>query len=115
MEREIARAIPGARAYGAGAPRVANTSFLGFEGVEKDGLVAALDLAGFCVSSGSACSSGITEPSRTLLAMGLSAGLARSAVRVSLPTGVLWEELESFVEALKQAVLKTRKLKAEVA
>lgn len=109
MEREILKAIPGAIVYGADASRVANTSFLGFEGVEKDGLVAALDLAGFCVSSGSACSSGITEPSRTLLAMGRSAAQARAAVRVSLHALNRWEELESFVGALKVAVEKAQR------
>lgn len=108
MEREILRAISGVSIYGAGAARIANTSSLGFEGIEKDGLVAALDLAGYCVSSGSACSSGITEPSRVLMAMGMSSAQARSAVRVSLARETRWEELEGFVAALARAVEKAR-------
>ena len=43
-----------------------------FEGIEGESLVIALDLRGFCVSSGSACSSGAVEPSHVLLALGLS-------------------------------------------
>lgn len=109
MEREILRAIPGARIHGAGAPRIANTTSLGFEGIEKDGLVAALDLAGYCVSAGSACSSGITEPSHVLKAMGLGSDAARAAVRVSLASGTSWDELEGFVAALARAVEKARR------
>jgi cysteine desulfurase len=108
LEQEIKRAIPGARIHGQGAARVANTINLGFEGVEHDGLVMALDLAGYCVSSGSACSSGVTQPSHVLQAMGLSDARARSALRISLPPGISWRELEGFVPALSQAVEKHR-------
>ena len=52
--------------------RVSNTTNLCFEGIEGESLVIALDLKGFCVSSGSACSSGAVEPSHVLLAIGLS-------------------------------------------
>lgn len=109
LEAALRAAIPGLRIHGEGASRVANTSNLGFEGVEKDGLVAVLDLAGYCVSPGSACSSGITEPSRVLRAMGLSPGQARSAVRVSLDERTSWDELEGFVATLARAVEKARK------
>jgi cysteine desulfurase len=61
-------------------PHVSNLSFPGFSG---DELVAALDLAGICVSSGSACSAGTTEPSPVISAM-LGRERARAAVRVSL-------------------------------
>lgn len=108
LEQEILRVIPGARIHGAGSVRVANTTNLGFEGVEKAGLVAALDLAGYCVSPGSACASGITEPSKVLMAMGLSAPASRSAIRVSLSQENRWEELEGFVAALAKAVEKAR-------
>jgi cysteine desulfurase len=109
LEREILRAIPGARIHGAGSARIANTTNCGFEGVRKAGLVAALDLAGYCVSPGSACASGITEPSRVLMAMGLETAASRSAVRVSLSQNNRWEELEGFVSALAKAVENARK------
>ena len=47
-------------------------------------MVIALDLRGFCVSSGSACSSGAVEPSHVLTAIGLSKREAKSCIRVSL-------------------------------
>jgi cysteine desulfurase len=60
----------GGRVVGAGASRVANTSCVVFDDIEGETLVQALDLRGICVSSGAACTSGSTEPSATLLAMG---------------------------------------------
>lgn len=109
LEREILDRIPGSRVHGAGAPRVANTANLGFEGVEGDGLVMALDLAGFSVSSGSACSSGVIEPSHVLLAMGYSRAEAMAAVRISLFERISPETRECFVKALEQAVTRVRK------
>ena len=76
LQAMICERIPGTLVNGKGARRVANTLSLCFEGVEKDGMVAALDLEGFSVSSGSACSSGVVEPSHVLLALGRSSGLA---------------------------------------
>ena len=109
LEASARARIPGVVINGAGAPRVANTSSLSFEGVEKEGLVAALDLAGYSVSSGAACSSGTAKPSATLVAMGRSEAQARSAVRVSLPgPDVSSAALQGFVEALATAVQKMR-------
>lgn len=74
----------GAKVFSAGAQRLPNTVFLSVDGVDGETLVAKLDRAGFAVASGSACSSANPEPSKTLLAMGISADLARNAIRVSL-------------------------------
>ncbi|MGZ3699420.1 MAG: aminotransferase class V-fold PLP-dependent enzyme, partial [Bdellovibrionota bacterium] len=108
LEREVRARISGVTVNGAGAPRVGNTINLSFEGVEGDGLVMALDLAGFSVSSGSACSSGVLEPSHVLLALGRTRAQATAAVRISLPGEVSWEELENFVDALDAAVARVR-------
>jgi cysteine desulfurase len=108
LERETAGRIPGSRVNGSGAPRVANTLNLSFDGVEGDGLVMALDLAGFSVSSGSACSSGALEPSHVLLAMGRTREQATAAVRISLSDAVEWAELEKFVSALERTVVRMR-------
>lgn len=88
--------------------RVANTSNFSFDGVEGDSLVMAMDLAGYCVSSGSACSSGKLEPSHVLMAMGRTKLQAMAALRVSLFDEIPWELLEGFVEALEQAVTRIR-------
>jgi cysteine desulfurase len=68
---------------GEGAGRLPHVSSLSFNGLSGDELVAALDLLGVCVSSGSACSAGTTEASTVITAM-LGRERARSAVRVSL-------------------------------
>ena len=76
--------IPGLHVNGAGAPRVPNTSNLRFDGIDSEPLLIALDLRGFAVSSGSACSSGAAEPSHVLQAIGLTKEQARSSLRISL-------------------------------
>ncbi len=65
-------------------------------GVPAQTLLMALDLAGFAVSTGSACSSGKVSPSPVLLAMG-EERLATSAIRVSLGWASQEAELESFI------------------
>jgi cysteine desulfurase len=66
------------------APRLPNTSCLAVVGKSSETLVMALDLAGFAVSAGSACSSGKVRPSHVALAMGHGEAVARSAIRISL-------------------------------
>ena len=58
-----------------------------------------MDLAGFAISAGSACSSGKVKPSRVLKAMGYTDEEAASAVRVSLGLETTEEEVLRFVEA----------------
>lgn len=72
-----------AEANGGTVPRLPHVSNLSFLGSSGDELVAALDLLGICVSSGSACSAGTTEPSSVISAM-LGRERARAALRVSL-------------------------------
>ena len=109
LESAICAKLPGTIVNGAGSRRVSNTLNLSFEGIEGDGLVIALDLEGYSVSSGSACASGVLEPSHVLLAMGRSKGQAMAAVRVSLSEHETWEQLEGFVEALGRVVERMRR------
>jgi cysteine desulfurase len=108
LEKEIQRRIPGSCINGGSSERVANTINLSFEGIEGDSLVMALDLAGFSVSSGSACSSGVLEPSHVLMAMGKTKTQAMAALRVSLADEMPWESLVAFVDALEKIVLRVR-------
>jgi cysteine desulfurase len=75
--------LPFAKVNGDRAFRLAHVSNLSFAGWRGDELVAALDLLGVCVASGSACSAGTTEPSPVITAM-LGSERAKSAVRISL-------------------------------
>lgn len=74
--------IPHVTIHG-GDPRLPGIINLGFNGVTGEALTALLDLKGICVSSGSACTSGMNIPSHVLLAIGLSTATAQSAVRIS--------------------------------
>jgi cysteine desulfurase len=65
-------------------PRLCNTSHLSFPAIDAETLLIRLDQEGIAVSHGSACSAGAMEPSRVLLAMGVTRALARCAIRFSL-------------------------------
>lgn len=101
IERE-ARKL-GAIIAGDDAERLENTSCLIFPGCLAQQQVMALDLAGFCVSSGSACSSGKVNQSPVLLAMGFGE-LASCAIRVSLPWNVEESAIGQFIEAYRKCV-----------
>ncbi|MCK4587896.1 MAG: cysteine desulfurase, partial [Gammaproteobacteria bacterium] len=60
--------------------------------------------ADLAVSSGSACGTGDVEPSHVLLAMGIEAGLARSAVRVSTGKDTSRDEIDHFAKCLKERI-----------
>jgi cysteine desulfurase len=66
------------------APRLPNTSCVSFPGLNRQALVMALDLAGVACSTGSACASGSSEPSPTLVAMGMPKDVIEGAIRFSL-------------------------------
>jgi cysteine desulfurase len=103
----VARLAPlggGARAIGAGprAPHVANLAWPGWAGAE---LVAALDLEGVSVSSGSACSAGTIEPSPVIAAM-LGEAVAAGAVRISLGEATTDAELEHAIAAFTRVLAR---------
>jgi cysteine desulfurase len=97
------------------APRLPNTVFFAVAGIDGETLVAQLDRAGYAVASGSACSSVSPEPSHTLLAMGVEAGMAKSALRVSLGRGNTEEDVARFLLALDETVRKLNGLAAVAA
>jgi cysteine desulfurase len=84
FEQAILAGYPEAVVSGADAPRLPHTSNIAFVGLNRQALVMALDLAGIACSTGSACASGSSEPSPTLVAMGLSDEVISSSVRFSL-------------------------------
>lgn len=98
LEAMCLAAFPDASVAGAGAPRLPNTSCLARPDMISETQVMALDLAGFAVSAGAACSSGKVRRSAVLDAMGLSA-IAAHAIRVSLGWGTRPADIESFAKA----------------
>jgi cysteine desulfurase len=97
----VLRAIaPGVRIHGEGVPRLPNTINAAFPGFSGETLVIALDLAGFAVSTGSACASGAVAPSHVIRAMGFDDEAARGAVRVSLGWSTDRDDIDRLVEVL---------------
>lgn len=110
LENGILERVPGVRVNGAGAPRVPNTSSMSFEGIEGEAMVIALDLKGFAVSSGAACSSGAVEPSHVLLAIGLSREQARGSLRFSLGRSNSVAQVDALIEAVAESAAHLRKI-----
>ena len=102
----------GAVIFGERLPRIPNTTYFAFRGIDGETLVVELDKLGFAVAAGAACSSASTEPSATLLAMGVEPELARGAVRFSLGAGNTAEDVDRFLQALKGLVKRLRGLTA---
>lgn len=84
--------------------RLPNTVQFSVAGFDGEALVMQLDRKGIAVSSGSACHSGQTEPSHVLMAMGVSEDVARNAIRVSFGKDNKAEDVNEFMEALKNII-----------
>lgn len=108
MERGLAEGFEGAVVRGATAERLPNTSSVTFSSCDSESLIIGLDIEGFAVSAGSACSSGRVEASHVLTAMGLSESDAKSTIRISLCQFTTREEISSFVEAAARLAGSTR-------
>lgn len=102
--------IEGCRINGNPDHHLPNTVHVCFDGVDGAQTVVALDLAGFCVSSGSACASGSTDPGHVMSAIGYTANQCRGAIRVSIGWGTTEQDLDAFVEAAQGALSKLRKV-----
>jgi len=88
--------------------RVGNTTCLTLERVDAEALVDLLSRAGLAVSAGSACASGMTEPSHVLRAMGVSPARALGALRLSLSRNTTAEEVERALGLVVSAVAAVR-------
>jgi cysteine desulfurase len=110
LERGILATIPGTVVNGASTQRVPNTTNISFEGIEAESLLIALDLEGFAVSTGSACSSGTLEPSHVLRAMGLPSHRTQNSIRFSLGYGNTQEQVDALLAKLPTVVTKLRTL-----
>lgn len=114
LERGILDRVAGASVNGSIGNRLPNTANIRFDGIEGEAIVIALDLRGYAVSSGSACSSGAVEPSHVLLAMGLQPEDARSSVRFSLGPENTEVEVDGLIEAVEASVAHLRRISPRV-
>jgi cysteine desulfurase len=110
LESAILDRIPGSGINGSRWSRVPNTSNIYFDGIDGEALVIALDLRGFSVSTGAACSSGALTPSHVLTAIGLGSDRARASMRFSLGRSNTVQQVDSLVEALEASVAHLRRI-----
>jgi cysteine desulfurase len=108
LESQIMKTIDGIGVIGKSLPRLSNTSCLLVKGVDGETLLMNLDVQGFGVSTGAACSSGNPEPSPVLLALGLTRAQAQSSLRISLGWDSNKEEVDLFITAFKHVVDRLR-------
>jgi cysteine desulfurase len=105
---EAAAVAAGAIIHGDSAPRLPHIANIGLPGVAGGTQVMALDLAGFMVSAGAACSSGKVAASHVLAAMGLGKA-AGEAIRVSLGPLTTADEVAAFIGAWTQMAQRSAK------
>ena len=110
LERGTLARVSGTSVNGDTGARVPNTTNISFEGIEAESLLIALDLEGFAVSTGSACSSGTLEPSHVLKAMGLPVHRTQNSLRFSLGLFSTEAEVDRVIEVLPRLVEKLRGL-----
>jgi len=99
LEFSLVQIAPRARVFGAGVPRISNTTCISMPGVPAETQVMALDLAGVCISAGAACSSGKVQRSPVLEAMGVPAAEAACATRISLGWNSVAADIERLITA----------------
>ena len=107
VERVLA-AVPQARLQGdpgtGSGQRLPGNAAISFAGCEGDALLMLLDAAGIECSTGSACASGVPEPSHVLLAMGVDIAAARGTLRFSLGAHTTPADIDSLIAALPSVV-----------
>ena len=106
--RSIADVFPDAQQNGDPVRRLTNTLNVSFTGIDSETMLMALDLEGVCASSGSACMVGSVRASHVLLAMGLPMERARSAIRFSLGSWTIAEEISGAGDALERIAKRTK-------
>lgn len=108
LEKAIENSAPETIFVGKGAARLPNTSCMITRGWKGETQVMVMDLAGFAISAGSACSSGKVKSSRVLRAMGFDEEAAGCAIRVSLGRDTTQDEVLRFAEAWSDRYRKMR-------
>jgi cysteine desulfurase len=106
LESSLRAMAPGVVIHGEGVPRLPNTVNAAFPGVSGETLAIALDLAGFAVSTGSACASGAVTPSHVIRAMGFGDDEARGAVRFSMGWDTTGETIDRLLAALPELLAR---------
>ncbi len=102
--------IPYVRLTGSAVNRLSNHASFCFQFIEGETVLIMLDTDGICASSGSACTTGQTEPSHVLTAIGLPEDVAHGAVRFTLGRDTTKEQLDFTVERMKEVIGRVRNM-----
>ncbi len=113
LEALLCETIEGVEILGNKVPRLCNTSCFTIAETNAESVLMNLDIRGFSVGTGAACSSGNPEPSPVLLSMGLSRDQAQSSIRISLGKDTTSEEIEALAKNLQEVVAHLRELDQE--
>ena len=106
--KAVLETVPYTRLNGHPEKRLPNNTSFCFKYIEGESLLLSLDMQGFVVSSGSACTSGSLDPSHVLLGIGLPHEIAHGSLRASLSEFTTKEEIDSFIKALAPIVQRLR-------
>lgn len=104
----VLESVPYTRLNGHPEKRLPNNTSFCFKYIEGESLLLSLDMMGFVVSSGSACTSGSLDPSHVLLAIGLPHETAHGSLRATLCEETTDEEIDAFISALGPIVKRLR-------
>ena len=107
---KVTTLIPDVHFNGPREKRVMPTMNLSFYGIEGESILLSLDMEGVACSSGSACTSGATEPSHVLDAMGMDKVDAQGAIRFSMGRSTTKEQLDYLIEKLPPIVERLREM-----
>ena len=110
MIHTIQNRIPGAWLNGDRYARLPNNVNFSFEQIEGETLLLLLDAKDICASAASACSTGSTEPSHVLTAIGREPELAAGTLRMTLGEATTWEEIQTAAEAVVENVQLLREV-----
>ncbi|MGE5693413.1 MAG: cysteine desulfurase family protein, partial [Candidatus Zixiibacteriota bacterium] len=100
LYRGLKEKVEDFRINGSSENRLPNTLNISFPGLDGEAVIVGLDMEGIAVASGSACTSGATEPSHVLMALGLSKQDALGSIRVSFGRDNTDEEVDYFLFVL---------------
>ncbi|MDH4122721.1 MAG: cysteine desulfurase NifS [Thermoplasmata archaeon] len=106
----VLKKIPRSNLNGHRTKRLPNNANFRFDFIEGEGLVLRMDMRGFALSTGSACSTKSLEPSHVLIALGLKPEQAHGSLRISMGKDNLEEEVNQFIDALPEEVAKLREM-----
>ncbi len=108
LENGLCGQVPDAVINSRNAPRLWNTTNIGFPPLEAEGILVLLSEKGVCAAAGAACSSGSLEPSPVLLAQGIPEPIAHGSIRLSLSRYTTDAEIDQALEIIPACIQKLR-------